>query len=170
MAWRGRVFCRQLRSGYRAVSLATVTTATILRIQECQQRFLHVGERASLTRAFSANDVATFAKLTGDTNPIHLDAAYAQTTPFQGPVVHGVLINGLISALLGTSMPGPGCILLSQEIDFPAPLYLGEEVLAEAEVRKMKMSFALISVSCSVKDKVVMKGVVWVLGPEEQRK
>ncbi|KAI1892362.1 hypothetical protein AGOR_G00132580 [Albula goreensis] len=164
MARRGQILCRQLRGVYRStVATATVTSG---RTGEAQRRFLHVGERASLTKVFSACDAVVFAKLTGDVNPIHWDLSYARTTPFEKPIVHGVLINGLISAVLGTKLPGGGCIFLSQEIRFPAPLFTGEEVLAEAEVREINKPYALISVSCSVKDKIVMEGQVKVIVPE----
>ncbi|KAK5614158.1 hypothetical protein CRENBAI_008615 [Crenichthys baileyi] len=104
------------------------------------RRLLHVGQRASVTKAFSSRDVALFAKLTGDTNPLHVDPAYASTTSFEAPIVHGVLINGLISAVLGTKMPGPGCVFLYQE-PFPAPL--SRRKVRPSEVRKIKMCFAL---------------------------
>uniref|UniRef100_A0A3B3Z995 MaoC-like domain-containing protein n=1 Tax=Periophthalmus magnuspinnatus TaxID=409849 RepID=A0A3B3Z995_9GOBI len=126
-------------------------------------RSLHVGQVFSLTRTFSEQDLVQFSVLTGDSNPLHLDQDFVKTTVYSRPLVHGVLVNGLISALLGSN--APGCILLKQEIRFPAPLFTNEPVLAQVQVQRVRLSTALVSVRVQTKDqtenlKVVLEGTV----------
>jgi 3-hydroxybutyryl-CoA dehydratase len=96
------------------------------------------GQSASLTRTVTAADVEAFAKLTGDTNPLHLDEAYAAKTQFGRRIAHGMLAVSYISAILGTKFPGPGAIYLSQSVSFLAPVYLGDTVTAIVTVSKYR--------------------------------
>ncbi len=93
---------------------------------------------ASLTRTFTQADVAAFAALSGDVNPIHLDAAYAQTTRFERRIVHGMLVSSLFSTLFGTQVPGPGAIYLGQKLRFKAPVYPGDTITAAVELTNMR--------------------------------
>lgn len=97
-------------------------------------RVFRVGESASLTRTITEDDVVAFARITGDTNPLHLNEAYARTTRFGRRIVQGLLTAGLISALLGTELPGPGAIYLEQSLKFVEPVYLGDTVTATVRV------------------------------------
>lgn len=93
-----------------------------------------IGEKASLSHAVTDKDVADFARLTGDVNPVHIDEAYAKTTRFGGRIAHGMLTAGYITALLGTKLPGPGAIYLNQTLKFTAPVRIGDTVTVTAEV------------------------------------
>ena len=93
-----------------------------------------IGEQAGLTKTITEADVMAFAGLVGDTNPLHLDDAYARQTRFGRRIAHGMLTAGLISAVLGTQLPGLGAIYLSQTLKFLAPVYLGDIITATVQV------------------------------------
>ena len=97
-----------------------------------------VGGRASLEHTFSVEDVAAFARLSGDVNPIHLDADVAVRAGFGRQVVHGMLVASLISRLLGTRLPGPGTILLAQQLTYRRPVLVGDVVRATVEVLSVR--------------------------------
>jgi acyl dehydratase len=93
-----------------------------------------IGTRATWTRTITAADVEAFAALSGDRNPLHFDAAFASRTRLGSLVVQGGLTTALFNALVAMELPGPGSVFLHQEWDYPAPVYIGDTVTAEAEV------------------------------------
>lgn len=95
-----------------------------------------VGEDATFSRTFTQEDVQMFSRLSGDANPVHLDESYAQQTRFGGRIIHGVLVASLISTVLGTILPGPGSIYLSQQLSFRAPARVGERLTARVRVNE----------------------------------
>lgn len=92
------------------------------------------GQKASVTRTITAADIETFAALTGDRNPLHLDEAYAARTRFGTRVAHGLLTAGFISAVIGMHLPGPGGVYVSQTLKFVRPVRIGDAITASAEV------------------------------------
>jgi len=98
----------------------------------------NIGDKASVTKAFSAEEVAQFAKLSLDANPLHLDEAAAADSIFGQRVVHGALVTSLFSALIGMELPGQGSIYLGQSSSFKAPVYLDDEVTATVEVTEVR--------------------------------
>jgi len=95
-----------------------------------------VGEEAALNKSFTQEEVELFSRVSGDTNPVHLDESYAKETRFGGRIIHGMLVASLISSVLGTSLPGPGCIYLSQQLSFRAPARVGERLTARVRVNE----------------------------------
>ena len=89
---------------------------------------LVIGMEARLVRTVREGEIQSFADISGDHNPVHLDAAYAATTPFKTTIAHGMLTAAYISAIFGTDLPGPGCIYVSQTLNFRAPVRPGDEV------------------------------------------
>src|ERR1700679_1122776 len=106
---------------------------------------LEVGQTAELRRTVAAGDLDAFAAVTGDTNPVHLNEAYAAATPFKGRIAHGMLSAGYISAVLGTRLPGPGAVYVSQSLSFRRPVRIGDEVTAEVKVTAIDAARARVT-------------------------
>ena len=125
-----------------------------------------LGETASLTRTVTESDVQQFADLVGDHNPVHVDDTFAKKTRFGRRIAHGMWGVSLISAVLGTRLPGPGTIYLSQTIQFLAPVYPGDTVTAEVTVVKVREDKPIVTLEtlCQNQDgEVVLKGEAVVL-------
>lgn len=130
-----------------------------------QPRLPSVGDRASLSHVFTREDVAEFARLSGDDNPVHLDDQAARQAGFAGIIVHGMLAAGLISRVLGTQLPGPGTIYLSQEMRFRRPVYPGQRVTPVVEVVVRREDKPIIELATRVEadGEVALDGTATVL-------
>lgn len=95
---------------------------------------LKVGDTAEFTKTVTESDIYLYAGVTGDLNPAHINEPYAQKTFFKTRIAHGMLLAGFISAVLGTKLPGPGTIYVKQELNFLAPVRIGDTITAKAEV------------------------------------
>lgn len=130
---------------------------------------LQVGQTASFTKTVTEHDVYTFAGVTGDLNPAHIDEIYAKDTMFHGRIAHGMLSAGLISAVIGMQLPGPGTIYLGQELTFRAPVHIGDTVTATVTVRSLnaERGRAELETVCTNQDGVqVVTGVAKVMPPK----
>lgn len=121
---------------------------------------LKVGMAATVSRTITETDLRNFSGVSGDTNPMHLNEEFARETPFGGCIVHGMLTASLISAVVGTKLPGPGCIYMSQTLRFLAPVRVGDTVYATATVRELmaEKHRVVLDTKCYVKDEIVIDG------------
>ncbi len=126
-----------------------------------------VGMTASFVKTVSEDDIVAFADLSGDHNPVHLDQAYAETTVFKGRIAHGMLSAAFISTALGTKLPGAGCIYLSQNLKFRAPVKIGDTVEAKVTVTAVDRERRRVTLTtrCSVGETVVVDGEAQLLVP-----
>ncbi len=128
---------------------------------------LAVGMTAVFGKTVTEADLIMFAGVSGDTNPLHLDEEFAKRTRFGGRIVHGMLTASLISTLIGTKLPGPGCIYLKQDLKFKAPVRVGETVETRATVLEIQTERRRVKLRtvCSVGDTVVLEGEAEILVP-----
>jgi 3-hydroxybutyryl-CoA dehydratase len=104
-----------------------------------------VGAQASFSKKISASDVATFAEICGDQNPLHLDETYAKQTRFGARIAHGAFAFGLISAALGTELPGNGTVYMRQSIKFVKPIYFDDTITATVEITALRADKGIIT-------------------------
>ena len=124
------------------------------------------GDKTTRTKIISDDVIRSFAELTGDTNPVHLDDAYAARTRFGRRIAHGMIAAGLISAALANDLPGPGTVYLGQTLQFKAPVYPGDTVTATVEVKSVRADkpIAVFTTFCTNQDNIiVLEGEATVL-------
>jgi 3-hydroxybutyryl-CoA dehydratase len=128
---------------------------------------LYIGQTATLSKTITDADILMYSAVSLDTNPIHLDDEVARRSRFGGRIAHGMLSAGLISALLGTRLPGPGSIYLRQSLTFRAPVRIGHTVKATVEIIDLNLprKSATLRTTCMVKENVVIDGEACVLVP-----
>ena len=128
---------------------------------------LEIGMEASFAKTVSEADIVSFAEVTGDRNPVHLDRNYAAKTIFKDLIAHGMLTAGYISAVFGMELPGPGAIYVAQTLNFRAPVRIGDRVVAKVRVMelypaKCRARFECI---CTVDGKPVLEGEAMLMVP-----
>lgn len=128
---------------------------------------LQVGMTAERERTVTEADVQAFAEVSGDHNPVHLDEAYAATTPFGTRIAHGMLSAGYISALIASELPGPGAVYLGQTLSFRRPVKLGDTVVTRLEVLSLDHAKgrATLRTTCLVGGKPVIEGEALIMVP-----
>jgi 3-hydroxybutyryl-CoA dehydratase len=126
---------------------------------------LSVGQSASFGKTITEADILLFSAVSGDTNPVHINAEIAANSVFKGRVAHGMISAGLISAVLGTRLPGEGTVYLGQTLKFRAPVHIGDTVTATVTVATLtpgKNRVTLTTV-CTVAGKTVLEGEALVM-------
>ena len=128
---------------------------------------LKLGQTAVYARTLTEADIVLFAGISGDTNPVHINEEFASATMFSGRIAHGMLTAAFISTVIGTRLPGPGSIYVSQSLRFKAPVRTGDTLVARATITDLvpEKRRATLSTTVSVGDKVVLEGEAVVLVP-----
>jgi 3-hydroxybutyryl-CoA dehydratase len=128
---------------------------------------LSVGMTAERQRTVAEADVVAFAQVSGDHNPVHLDEAFAATTPFKTRIAHGMLSAAYVSALIASELPGPGAIYLGQTLQFRRPVKLGDTVTTQLEVLSLDgdKGRATLRTTCLVGGKPVIEGEAVIMVP-----
>ena len=128
---------------------------------ELAYEYIKIGDEASLARTITEAHIVNYAGITGDMNPLHVDAEYAAHSMFKERIAHGMLVAGLISAVLGTQLPGPNSIYLGQDLKFMAPVMIGDTITVVVTVtdkRDEKRIIKLRTTACNQRGEMVVDG------------
>ncbi len=130
---------------------------------------IRIGMTSSYTQTITDHDIKSFAGLSGDHNPVHVSDEYIETSRFKRRVVHGFMPTTFFSGIFGTRLPGPGCLYVSQYVEFKRPIYVDDTVTATVEVIDIDISTRHIKfkTTCSVKNKIVIDGVADIFMPKD---
>ena len=144
---------------------------TFLPFQTLYFEDLSLGMSETYAKPVKSSDVVGFAEISGDRNPIHLSEHFAAKTPFKGRIAHGLYTASLISAVIGTRLPGPGAIYISQTLKFLAPVKIGDTVDAMVEVVELnaERQRAKLHCTCKVGDTLVLEGEAMVKVPRREQ-
>ena len=132
---------------------------------------LSVGDSAELSRVVSEEDIAEFVDAVGDHNPVHSDPVFAAATAFRGPIAPGIWTAGLISGVIGTRLPGPGSIYVTQDLHFLKPVRAGDTIKARVKVLEIvreRNRVRLQTICVNQRGEEVLAGEAWVLPPKSQ--
>lgn len=127
---------------------------------------LKLGMKGSVSKTITESDVTIYSGISLDINPVHLNEEYAKKTMFKHRIAHGMLSAGLISAALGTKLPGEGTIYLGQDLKFRAPVYLGETITVEVEIIELikEKNIVILKTTCTNQNgKIVVSGEAKVM-------
>jgi 3-hydroxybutyryl-CoA dehydratase len=130
-------------------------------MSELAYEYIKIGDEASLARTITEAHIVNYAGITGDMNPLHVDAEYAAHSMFKERIAHGMLVAGLISAVLGTQLPGPNSIYLGQDLKFTAPVMIGDTITVVVTVtgkRDEKRIIKLRTIACNQRGEMVVDG------------
>ena len=128
-----------------------------------------IGQKASFSKKITEQDVAAFAKISGDKNPLHLDADYARQTRFGARIAHGAFTFGLISAALGNELPGHGTVYLSQSIKFSKPVYFDDTITANVEIIAIRAEKGILTLKtdcANQRGETIAEGEATVFHPD----
>jgi 3-hydroxybutyryl-CoA dehydratase len=131
---------------------------------------INVGMEVTYSQTITDADVKTFAGFSGDNNPVHMSDEYAENSRYKKRIAHGLMSASFFSALFGTKLPGPGCVYVSQSLQFKKPVYIGDTVTASAIVKAIDLNKrrVVFKTLCKVKNKIVIDGEAELFIPNDK--